>query len=242
MLAGEGVTIPRSDVHYVITEYGIAYLYGKTIRERALSLIEIAHPKFREYLLDQARLLGYVRQEQTLRSKSAYPADEEREVVLKNQTAVLIRPSKASDVEGLQDIFYHLRPEDVRTRFFTRLSSLPVSRAEHLCNVDYENEMAFVALAGERENEQIVGSSCYSMDPDVNMAEVAYMIRPEWHGLGLGKALQTRMVEYARSRGIRGFTADILEENEKMLALIRLSGKIELKKVFEEYRVTVLFD
>jgi acyl-CoA hydrolase/RimJ/RimL family protein N-acetyltransferase len=242
LLAGEGVTIPRSDVHYVITEYGIAYLYGKTIRERALSLIEIAHPKFREYLLDQARQLGYVRKDQTLRSKSAYPSDEEREVVLKNQTVVLIRPSKASDVEGLQDIFYHLRPEDVRTRFFTRLSSLPVSKAEHLCNVDYENEMAFVALAGERENEQIVGSSCYSLDPDVNMAEVAYMIRPEWHGLGLGKALQTRMVEYARSRGIRGFTADILEENEKMLALIRLAGKTELKKVFEEYRVMVLFD
>jgi acyl-CoA hydrolase/RimJ/RimL family protein N-acetyltransferase len=242
LLAGEGVTIPRSDVHYVITEYGIAYLFGKTIRERALSLIEIAHPKFRAHLLDQARQLGYVRSDQTLKSKSAYPAEEEREVVLKNQTAVLIRPSKASDVEGLQDIFYHLRPEDVRTRFFTRLSSLPVSNAQHLCNVDYETEMAFVALAGDRENEQIVGSACYSVDPDVNMAEVAYMIRPEWHSLGLGKALQTRMVEYARSKGIRGFTADILEENEKMLSLIRMAGNVSLKQVFEEYRVTVLFD
>jgi RimJ/RimL family protein N-acetyltransferase len=242
LLAGEGVTIPRSDVHYVITEYGIAYLYGKTIRERALSLIEIAHPKFREALLDQARRLGYVRSDQILKSTTAYPSDEEREVVLKNQSVVLIRPSKASDVEGLQDIFYHLRPEDVRTRFFTRLSSLPVSKAQHLCNVDYEKEMAFVALAGDRENEKIVGSACYCVDPDVNMAEVAYMIRPEWHGLGLGKALQTRMVEYARSKGIRGFTADILEENEKMLSLIRMAGNVTLKQVFEEYRVTVLFD
>ncbi len=239
---GEGVTIPRSEVHYVITEYGIAYIFGKTIRERALSLIEIAHPDFRTHLLEEAKRLGYVRRDQTLKSKTAYPAEEEREVLLKNNTAVLIRPSKASDVEGLQDLFYHLRPEDIRTRFFTRMSSLPVSRAEHLCNVDYENEMAFVAVAGTRENEQIVGSACYSVDPSTDMAEVAYVIHPEWQGLGLGKALQARMVEYARSRGLRGFTADILAENKKMISLINQSGTVSMKQVFGEYRVTVNFE
>ena len=241
LLEGEGVTIPRSEVHYVITEFGIAYLYGKTIRERALAMIEIAHPDFRSNLLEQAKRLGYVRHEQTLKSKTAYPAEEEREVVLKNNLQVLIRPSKASDVEGLQDIFYNLRPEDIKTRFFTRLSSLPVTKAEHLCNVDYENEMAFVAISGDRENERLVGSSCYSVDPATNMAEVAYMIRPEWQGMGLGKALQQRTTDYAKSKGIRGFTADILEENKKMLALIRTSGKMSMKPVLNEFRVTIEF-
>ena len=239
---GEGVTIPRSEVHYIITEFGIAYLFGKTIRERALAMIEIAHPDFRSDLLEQAKRLGYVREDQTLKSKTAYPAEEEREVVLKDNTRVLLRPSKASDVEGLQDIFYHMQPEDIRTRFFTRLYSLPVTKAEHLCNVDYENEMAFVAIAGERENECPVGSSCYSVDPSTNMAEVAYMIRPEWQGMGLGKALQQRTEEYAKSRGIRGFTADILEENKKMLNLINKSGKVTMEQGgLGEYRVTVLF-
>ena len=51
LLAGEGVTLARADVHYVVTEFGIAYLFGKSVRERALALIELAHPDFRESLL-----------------------------------------------------------------------------------------------------------------------------------------------------------------------------------------------
>jgi acetyl-CoA hydrolase len=57
---GAGVITTRNDVHYVVTEYGMAYLHGKTIRERARSLINIAHPKFRETLEFQARELGYL--------------------------------------------------------------------------------------------------------------------------------------------------------------------------------------
>jgi len=55
LLAGEGVTLARPDVHYVVTEFGIAYLFGKSVRERATALIEIAHPDFRESLLDEAK-------------------------------------------------------------------------------------------------------------------------------------------------------------------------------------------
>ena len=80
LLEGEGVTIARSDVHYVVTEYGSAYLFGKSIRERALALIEIAHPSFRPWLLEQAKKLGYVRNDQSLKSKVCYPVEEEREV------------------------------------------------------------------------------------------------------------------------------------------------------------------
>ncbi len=80
-------------------------------------------------------------------------------MVLKNGVQVLLRPSRASDVEALQDIFYHLTEEDVLTRSFASLRSLPVSQAEHLCNVDYETEMAFVAVVGGAEHETIVGSS-----------------------------------------------------------------------------------
>src|SRR5215471_15072385 len=73
---GDGVGIARSDVHYVVTEYGIAYLFGKSIRERALALIDVAHPRWREMLLSSAKQLGYVRSEQYLASQAAYPVHE----------------------------------------------------------------------------------------------------------------------------------------------------------------------
>jgi RimJ/RimL family protein N-acetyltransferase len=122
------------------------------------------------------------------------------------------------------------------------MKSLPVSRAQHLCNVDYESEMAFVAIVGEQEKECVIGNACYYMDPPENMAEVAYMVHPEWQGSGLGKALQERMVEYGRARGLRGFTAGVLVRNKKMMDLIYKSGcEVSTKTANDVYEITMLF-
>lgn len=241
LMEGEGVTIPRADVHYVITEYGMAYLFGKSIRERALSLIEIAHPSFRPWLLKEGKRLGYIRQDQTLRNVDAYLAEEEREEILKNGQKILIRPAKASDVEGLQDIFYHMSETDILTRFFNSLSSLSVDMAEHLCNVNFEDEVAFMAVIGDREKDHVIGTSCYFLDPSTNLGEVAYMIRPEYQGQGLGSLLQKRMAEYAKSKGLRGFKADILEGNESMVKLAQKNFNTTMKLEFGAYQVTMLF-
>lgn len=242
LLEGEGVAIARSDVHYVVTEYGVAYLFGKSIRERALALIEIAHPSFRPWLLDEARRLGYVRPDQSLKSKSAYPIGEEKETTLKDGTKVMVRPSRASDVGALQELFYSLSSQDRYTRFFQRMDSLAVSHADHLCNVDYYNEVAFLAITGERENEYVVGSSCYYLNPSTNLAEVAYMIRPEWQSKGVGSVLQLRMVDYAKARGLRGFTAEILMDNTKMVKLARKGiENVSMKGSYGVYEVTMLF-
>ncbi len=85
----------RGRHRYVITEYGYAYIFCKSIQERALSLIEIAHPSFRKWLLEEGKRLGYIKEYQSLRSKVAYPEEEEREITLKNGKNVLIRPSRA---------------------------------------------------------------------------------------------------------------------------------------------------
>jgi len=244
---GEGVSIPRSEVHYIVTECGTAYLFGKTIQEKALALIEIAHPSFRLQLLEEAKQLGYLRPEQELHCKSDgtiecwYPQEEEREFELKNNTKIVVRPSKASDVKGLQDLFYKLPTEDVYTRFFRKLKSLPVSEAEHLCNVDYYQEMAFVITTGEREKEKIIGSSFYVVNPSTNMADVAYMILHEWQGMGLGTILQQRMVAYAKSKGLKGFTADILQNNKAMLKMANKCGKMNKKLSRGAYEVEMLF-
>lgn len=243
LLAGEGVTVARSDVHYVITEYGIAYLLGKCIRERTLSLIEIAHPDFRSWLIEEAKRLRYLPPDQTLKSSIGYPVGEERTVRLKNGTIVLIRPARASDVAGVQDIFYHLSQEDIYTRFFRGLRSLSASEAQRLCNVNYDTEVAFLAVTGTRENEKIVGSSCYFANLSTNMAEVAFMIAPEWQSMGVGKALQERMIEYAKARGLRGLTAVILSDNPKMVNLAkRACNSVSFKRQGITYEVTMLFD
>ena len=238
---GEGVTIARSDIHYVISEYGSAYIYAKSIQERALSLIEIAHPDFRDDLLNEAKRLGYVRKDQTLKSRIGYPEKEEKQVVSKEGEELLLRPARASDFRGLQEIFYNLSPEDIYTRFFTQLASLSVNRAQHLCNVDYENEMAFVAVVGNMENESIIGTSCYFKDPEDDLGEVAYMIRPDWQGKGVGTLLQNRMMAYAKSKGVKGFKADILCENNRMNKLFQKGKNIKIKRSDEVYEIEVLF-
>ena len=158
--AGDGVGIARSDVHYVITEYGIAYLFGKSIRERALALIEVAHPRWREELLKAAKKLGYVRADQYFASQVAYSVDEERIVTLKNGAEVRVRPARASDAGALQALFHRLSEDDVYRRFFRRVRSLSYQQLQTLCNVNHESDVAFLAVTGPRENEEIIGSAC----------------------------------------------------------------------------------
>lgn len=220
----EAVAIPRADVHHVVTEYGMAYLFGRSLAERALALIEIAHPDFRKELLAAAVERGLLPAGQELRSRRAYPVEEVRDATLRDGRRVTVRPTRAGDAPALHDLFFQLRAEDVRTRFFRHLRSLTDEMANHLCNVGYAQEMAFAAVVGEAGSERIVGTSCYFVDPQSGLADAAYMVDPAWHRVGLARLLQTRMTEYARAHGVRGFTADVLADNPAMMAVFRRSG------------------
>jgi acyl-CoA hydrolase/RimJ/RimL family protein N-acetyltransferase len=217
----EPVAIGRADVRWVVTEYGTAYLFGRSLAERAVALIGIAHPDDRVALLEQARERGVVAPDQELRSARAYPVDEQREITLRDGRRVTLRPTGAADRGGMQELFHRLSEKDVQTRFFNRLTSLTDQAADHLCNVDYDEEMAFAAVVGPPEHERIVATSSYYRDPRDSFAEVAYMVEPDWQGSGLGTALHARTVEYARAHGVRGFTADVLMSNPSMLKVFR---------------------
>lgn len=234
----EPVTLPRWDVHWVVTEYGAAYLAGASLRERAIALTEIAHPDHRGALLDAAADLGLLAKGQRLRSRQAYPVEEEREVTLRGGERVLVRPTRTGDAAGLQALFYRLRPEDVRTRFFRRLSSLTLAHAEHLASVGYDEEMSFAAVSGDRETGRIVGTSSYFRDADTGLADVAYMVDPEWHGRGLGTVLHEITADYARRHGVRGFTADVLMGNDAMMTIFRRSpGELEVVEDVDRYEI-----
>lgn len=240
--AGDGVGIARSDVHYVVTEWGIAYLFGKSIRERAVALIDIAHPAHREALLAEAKRLGYVPKEQYLASQAGYPVQEERSLRLKNGSELLIRPARVADAAGLQALFHQMTPDDRYMRFFRRVQSLSFAELQTLCNVNHETEVAFVAVEGPRENETIVGSGCYFLNPTTNLAEIAFIVAPKWQGCGLGSALQRRLQEYASARGVRGFTAEILSRNARMMQMAKgAQGSITVASDEGEAHVTILF-
>jgi len=227
----------------VITEYGVTYLFGKSIRERALSLIEIAAPEFRPFLLEEAKRLGYLPVSQTLKSHGAYHIEEERTITLKNGSAVRLRPARASDVSAMSELFHALSEEDIYTRFFSRLKTLAFNEAQRLCDVNFEDEVAFIAVTGERENEKIIGSSCYFLNPSTNIAEVGYMVAKEWQCGGLGKALQTRMKEHALAMGIRGFKSEVLCSNTKMITLAQRGGEnVKMSRDGDTYEIVVYFE
>jgi len=117
----------------------------------------------------------------------------------------------------MQELFYRLSEDDVRTRFFQQLTSLTESAAQHLCSVDYEEEMAFAAAVGPSVHERIVAASSYFLNPASGLAEVAYMVDPDWQGVGLGAILHEGLVDYAREHGARGLTADVLPGNSRMM-------------------------
>lgn len=241
--AGEGTTIARLDVHYVVTEFGIAYLFGKTVRERAIALIEIAAPQFRPWLLAEAKKLGYVHPEQNVQNDRCYLVEEERVVKLKNGREVQIRPARAGDVNGLKHIFHKMSKQDVYKRFFRQVNQLSFREMQALCSVNFDSDVAFVAVVGEREAEEVIGTGCYFLNPTTNIGEVAYMIVSEWQGTGLGSALQKRLMEFAKKRGVLGFAAHILRENYQMIELAKRMGSgVSMHMEEDAYEVTVLFD
>jgi acyl-CoA hydrolase/RimJ/RimL family protein N-acetyltransferase len=217
----EAVALPRADAHWVITEYGTAYLFGRSLAERAVALIEIAHPDVRRELLDAAIERGLVGPDQRLRSRTAYPVAQVRDVRLRDGREVRLRPTRTSDTRAMQDLFYRLSDEDRETRFLHKLKSLTDTAAQHLCSVDYEEEMAFAAVVGPQAQERIVGASCYYLSPATRLAEVAYMVDPDWQGAGLGGILHAGLVEYAREHGARGLTADMLLGNSRMMRVFK---------------------
>jgi RimJ/RimL family protein N-acetyltransferase len=239
---GEAATLARSDLHYVVTEYGIAYLHGKSIKERALSLIAIAHPKFREELLARSKELGFLDASCTIESAFPYPVEEEVLVTLRSGKVVKIRPAIVSDARGIKSLFYGLPADDRYTRFFRQVRALSSQQVQKLCNLDYKLSVAFVAVQGERENETVIGHATYFVNPSTNLAETAFMVSNHWQGSGLGGAMQRRLMDHAKGRGIRGFEADILPENSKMIRLARsCCDNVTVQRDEESVHITMHF-
>jgi GNAT superfamily N-acetyltransferase len=221
------VVATRGDVKYVVTEYGVAYLHGRSIREKAMALINIAHPRFRKDLLEEAKKRAYIYPDQILihTENHAYPEEEEERILLPNGMAVTVRPIKPTDEPLLQDFFYSHSDETVYRRYFRPVRSMPHAQAQTMVNLDYKDRMAFVAALGDIGLESIIAVGRYEVEErESGMVEVAYTVREEHRGLGLGTLLQDRLEAYARRMGFKGAVGYLFEDNVGMLKTFAKKG------------------
>jgi GNAT superfamily N-acetyltransferase len=230
----------RGDVHYVVTEYGIAYLHGKSIRERVLSLINVAHPKFRNWLIESAKSQKYLPPDQIELAWEhvRYPAELERYDTLKDGTQIYFRPVKPTDEPALSEMLYSLSGASVRTRFFTHTLSFPHKAVQELANVDYVNNLAIVGAVPGPSEEEIVALAQYFLDPKTQAAEVAFVVQDEWQRKGMGSFLLDYLTQIARQKGVKKFFAKVLPTNKPMLQVFQNSGfKVNLEFDGEAYSI-----
>jgi acyl-CoA hydrolase/ribosomal protein S18 acetylase RimI-like enzyme len=223
---GAGITLNRGDVHYVVTEYGIAYIHGKNIRERAMDLIAIAHPKFRPWLIEEAKKNGLIYRDQAFipGKKGEYPEHLETYRTTKTGIKLKLRPVKISDEELLKDFFYSLSDQSLYRRFISTRKDMPHERLQEMVVIDYTKEIVILAVIEQNEKEVVVGVGQYGIQEFQHWAEVAFAVRDDYQYKGIGQVLLSYLTQIAKRNGLLGFTAEVLVENKPMLHLFEKMG------------------
>ncbi len=223
---GAGVVTTRGAVHYVVTEHGVAYLFGKSVQERVLALISIAHPDFRAQLFHEAIEARLLRQELSLvADKFVVAAPEMRTAfVLDDGTQVTFRPVHPTDEASMRELHYALSQDTVYLRFMTRVQRFSHKEILNYVYIDHRRDVAIVGTVPEAHGEEIIAVGRYYLDERTNRAEVAFTVRDQWQGRGIGHALFNHLVSIAKRAGISGFTAEVLRENRRMQAVFNHSG------------------
>ncbi|MBI2931602.1 MAG: GNAT family N-acetyltransferase [Planctomycetes bacterium] len=241
---GAGVVTTRGDVDTIVTEYGIAELRGRTIRERTLALISVAHPDFRGELLAAAREKRFVTMEQIPwpAKGRAYPIELESRATF-GDLEILFRPIRPADERLLRDFFYSHSAETVVQRYHAPLKSLTPEQIQKLCTLDYDQEMAIAGFVREGDVERMVAVGRYVLDRASKIAEVALVVHDELQGRGIGFHLIRRLIDVARERGIQGFVGYVLANNARMINLFHRVG-VPVTSTLEDgvYEVRLTFE
>jgi len=240
--AGSSATVHRGDVRYVVTEYGIAYLYGKSLQERALDLIAISHPGFRPWLVEEACMLSFLPLD-GLHQPLEYQENLETWKSTRTDLRIFLRPVKVSDEPQLLQFFSSLSDESSYRRFASAKRHMPHSRLWDFLPIDPSRGLVIVALLTQEEGEMVIGLGQFCINDLDNTAELALVVRDDFQGLGVGRILHSYMSYLARRKGLAGFTAEVLEDNLPALGLITKmgfevagsdAGVLQMRMMFED--------
>ena len=235
----------REAIDMVVTEYGVAILKGRTIRERAQALIEIAHPDDRQGLIQQAKAEKMIYEDQIFLSEAAglYPSDVKTQHTFKGGLEVRFRAIKPSDEEGMRKLFYRFSDKAVYYRFFSPIKTMPHSKMQSYVNTDYSKTMSIVGLVGEPGERHIIAEARFIKDNKIPpFADVAFVVDEKYHGMGIATFLYKMLIRLARDRGIEGFTADVLSSNASMMKVFEKGGTVQAKLEYGSYALRIPFD
>lgn len=217
----------RESVDMVATEYGVANLKGRSLRERAQALIDIAHPDDRHDLMEAAKAGNIIYTDQIFLSECAarYPAEIGERHTFKHGLEVRFRHIRPSDEEDMRRLFYRFSDAAVYSRYFSTIKTMPHAKMQEYVNVDCNRAISIVGLTGPPEQERIIAEARYVRYPDRPHADVAFIVDEAYQGLGIATRLFRILTQVARERGLKGFTADVLGTNKAMLKVFEKGGR-----------------
>jgi acyl-CoA hydrolase len=218
----------------VVSEYGVAYLEGRTVRERAQALIDIAHPDDRAGLVQKAKDKKILYADQIFLEDGArlYPADIAATRLTRSDMAVRFRAIRPSDEEGMRQLFYRFSDEAVYLRYFHSVSSMPHEKMQEYVNVDWHQVMSIVGLTGEEGKGRIIAEARYIKIPGGPMAEVVFLVDEKFQQEGIATMMYEMLVDLAKKRGIKGFVAEVLFSNIGMMKVFK-KGRLPVKAHLE---------
>jgi len=155
-----------------------------------------------------------------------YPTHLSEDVILTGGVRCNIRPIRPEDaelertfVEGLSDTSKHYR-------FMNTFRQMPADMLAKFTQIDYDREMAFIAVVTERGIEKEIGVSRYVINADADSCEFAIVVADAWHGKGVAHRLMEAIIDCARMRGLHFMLGDVLADNLQMIQLAKKLGFI----------------
>jgi acyl-CoA hydrolase/RimJ/RimL family protein N-acetyltransferase len=234
----------RESVDMVATECGVAHLRGRSVRERALALIEIAHPDDRETLVEQAKAEHILYPNQIYLADSArlYPAEIATRHVFKGDLSVDFRAIKPSDVEDMRRLFYRFSDTSVYYRYFSPIKTMPHAKMQEYVNIDFSRTLSIVGLVKEMGEGSIIAEGRFVREPQGPVADVAFVVDEAYQGRGIATFVLKMLIRLAKERGLKGFKADVLSSNKSMLKVFEKSGlAVEARVVDGVYELNLPF-
>ncbi|MGA7878871.1 MAG: GNAT family N-acetyltransferase [Desulfoferrobacter sp.] len=222
---GAGVATTRGDINFVVTEYGIAELQGKSIYQRVMELAQVAHPKFREELIEVAKKRHYIFSDQLPPHEDdlIFLEGYKTSMQLQDGTIVEFRPLMPSDEFAYRNFFYSLQEDTIYYRFFyyKKLFSHETVQ-QHWASVDYRKNMSLVGITSMAGRKEIIAIASYAQgEENADKAEVALVVREDYQNMGIGSHLLEKLEEIAKENGYKGFVASVLRENTGMIHVFK---------------------